>query len=523
MGLKAKVATPCGNWPEDLASGSSLEGWKNEPYANFGCASQAVLAAQVDDPRDFVQPRALGPSDVAMRMRAIEDVRNGKDPGTDWATDLDADRRERDASSAMSLARRAAPAVVQIDPLPRVSIQAFCESVEASAVVADAAADRRMAKAQVKQNMGGAAAALEAYRNAATPNVIVLEAPADRSALIAELDELAQNCDPGTKVVVLGRANDVALYRQLIARGVSEYLAAAVRGRGLRAGDLPAVPRAGREAARPRRRRGRRQGRRRRLDCGAQPRLVARLRSRTRRRSSPTSTSPSAPPGSTTTRTRPRASPTRCSRPSASTRCSSTGCSPNAATTSACSPRPATLDRVLDFSDTAFDTLLDAMRASTPWIVLDLPHVWTGWARRTLIAADDVILVASPDLANLRNAKNLIDALKAARPNDHPPRLVINGVGMMRRPEIALADFARTVEVKPIAVIPARRQALRRRRQQWPDDRGNRSEGKDRPDVRRTRPIGRRLGGAGAIAQESARTADVGAAPGSGLILRRAA
>lgn len=88
IGLKAKVATPCGNWPDDLASGSSLEGWKNEPYANFGCASQAVLAAQVDDPRDFVQPRALAPSDVEMRTRAIEDVRDGKDPGTTWKTDL---------------------------------------------------------------------------------------------------------------------------------------------------------------------------------------------------------------------------------------------------------------------------------------------------------------------------------------------------------------------------------------------------------------------------------------------------
>ena len=88
LGLKAKVATPCGNWPEDLASGSSLEGWKNEPYANFGCASQAVLAAQVDDPRDFVQPRALGPSDVAVRMRAIENVRKGQDPGTTWVTGL---------------------------------------------------------------------------------------------------------------------------------------------------------------------------------------------------------------------------------------------------------------------------------------------------------------------------------------------------------------------------------------------------------------------------------------------------
>jgi pilus assembly protein CpaD len=88
MGLKAEVRTPCGMWPQDLASGSSLEGWKNEPYYNFGCATQSVIAAQVDDPRDFVQPRALGPSDVAMRTRAIEDVRQGEDPGTAWVTDL---------------------------------------------------------------------------------------------------------------------------------------------------------------------------------------------------------------------------------------------------------------------------------------------------------------------------------------------------------------------------------------------------------------------------------------------------
>jgi pilus assembly protein CpaD len=92
MGLKAIVPTACGQWPEDLASGSSVEGWKNEPYSNFGCATQSMIAAQVDDPRDFVQPHALGPSDVAMRTRAIEDVRDGKDPRTQWSqsqTDMD--------------------------------------------------------------------------------------------------------------------------------------------------------------------------------------------------------------------------------------------------------------------------------------------------------------------------------------------------------------------------------------------------------------------------------------------------
>jgi pilus assembly protein CpaD len=89
-GLKAEVVSRCGQWPRDLASGSSTETWKNESYWNFGCATQSMLAAQVDDPRDFARARTLGPSDVQMRLRAINDVRQGADPGTGWATQLTA-------------------------------------------------------------------------------------------------------------------------------------------------------------------------------------------------------------------------------------------------------------------------------------------------------------------------------------------------------------------------------------------------------------------------------------------------
>ncbi|MGO9419339.1 AAA family ATPase [Roseiarcus sp.] len=345
------------------------------------------------------------------------------------------------------------PAVVQIDPVPRVSIQAFCETVEASAVVAAAAGDRRMAKAQVKQTMGGAAAALEAFRNAATPNVIVLEAPADRAALIGHLDELAQNCDSGTKLVVLGRANDVSLYRQLIARGVSEYLVPPFEVVDF----VQAISQLFRAP-------------------GAKPlgRVVAVVGAKGGVGASTVahnlawslaSVSEKAtivadfdlafgtagldynqdPPQSVADAV---FAPERVDTVLVDRLLAK--CGDNLSLLAA----PATLDRTLDFTETAFDTLIDAMRASTPWIVVDLPHLWSGWARRTLIASDDVVLVASPDLANLRNAKNLIDALKGARPNDHPPRLVLNGTGMLRRPEIAAAEFAKTVELKPIAVIP---------------------------------------------------------------------
>jgi pilus assembly protein CpaD len=84
QGLKAEVADRCGQWPTDLASGSSIETWKNQHYPNFGCATQSALAAQIDDPRDLVQARGSSPPDEDMRLRAIQNVRKGTDPGTNW-------------------------------------------------------------------------------------------------------------------------------------------------------------------------------------------------------------------------------------------------------------------------------------------------------------------------------------------------------------------------------------------------------------------------------------------------------
>ena len=115
---------------------------------------------------------------------------------------------------------------------------------------------------------------------------------------------------------------------------------------------------------------------------------------------------------------------------------------------------PATLDRVYDFSTEAFDSIFDSLRATMPCIVLDVPHQWVGWSKRALIGADDILVVAGPDLANLRNAKNMLDLLRAARPNDHRPHYCLNQVGVPKRPEITPADFAKALEDQPVAVIP---------------------------------------------------------------------
>lgn len=83
--LQASVASSCGEWPDDLASGTSLDGWDNRSYHNFGCAATKTLTAQIDDPRDVVRPRAEDPTDVRLRTRAIGSIRINNDPGTAWS------------------------------------------------------------------------------------------------------------------------------------------------------------------------------------------------------------------------------------------------------------------------------------------------------------------------------------------------------------------------------------------------------------------------------------------------------
>lgn len=337
--------------------------------------------------------------------------------------------------------------------VPRINIHAFCDNQQTAETMKLAASDRRMARAHTTIQLGGIMAAAQVYQSQPTPNVLLVESHGSRDVILSELSSLAEVCQPDTKVIVIGHLNDVLLYRELMRLGVSEYLVAPLHqlqiietisalfhnpkaaplGRvyafvGAKGGvgsstiahnfawltsrilgtdtvitDLDlAFGTAGLnfnqdtsngifDAL----------GQPERLDATLIERLLTKLNDKLSLLSG-----------------------------------------------------PGGVDRDLSVEAHAVDTILGAMRSTIPCIVVDVPNMWAPWIKYTLIHADQVIITATPELASLRNAKNLIDLLKQARPNDPPPRLVLNQVGVPKRPEIQAADFGKAVGVDVTCVIP---------------------------------------------------------------------
>jgi len=337
--------------------------------------------------------------------------------------------------------------------IPRITVHAFCDGADVAESIGAAARDRQMAKAQLSVRPGGIAAAIAHFREKPSPNLIVIETRLPGNELLAELDRLAEVCDPGTKLMVIGHANDIAFYRELMSRGVSEYMLAPVAplsfvsaiasiygepGKGKLGQVLAFVGAKG----------------------GAGSSTIAHNVGWTianRLLANVIIADMDLPFGTASLDFDKDASQGIADAIQDSARLDDvlldrllTRCGDHLSLLSA----PAVLERPFDFQEGAFETLIEVAQASVPFLVLDVPHVWSSWTRKTLVAADEIVITAEPDLAGLRNARNLFGVLRQARPNDPAPRLVLNRVGMPKREEIKPSDFAKSVGAEPIACIP---------------------------------------------------------------------
>ena len=313
--------------------------------------------------------------------------------------------------------------------------------------------DRRLEKAVTDLRDGGLDAAVAYFTENNTPNLILVESALSGEELLAGVGSLADVCDEGTEVVVLGAVNDVETYRILVQEGVSDYLVAPFSPTQVFA-TIEAIA----------------------IDPNAPPRgrVIAFMGS-------------SGGSGSSTIAHNTAWSLAQIYDDDVfvldlDIAFGTLGLAYNAETEQgiqdclAAGDRldemlmqryiarpadhillltsPASLELPAEIDVEAFDFLLEMVRQTAPFIVLDIPHGWSAWIQHVLMQADEIVLTSQLDLAALRDCKNFTDLMRIKRVNDAPVRLALNHVGAYRKTELTEADFESAIGILPSLALP---------------------------------------------------------------------
>jgi pilus assembly protein CpaE len=338
-------------------------------------------------------------------------------------------------------------------PVPRITIHAACDRHEISDIISGVSADRRMARAEITVEHGGIESAITRFAAQASPNLLIIDTLMQGQQMLHCLDRLAQVIEEGTKVVIIGAVNDIALFRELMARGVSEYIVPPMQPLDLIRTICglyvnPDKPFAGRVIS----------------VIGARGGIGASTIAHNlawsiaeRQESGATLLDLDLSFGTAAldfNQDPPQSIADALMAPDRVDDVFLERVTTKQTQRLQMLTAPATLEREFELDPQSYEMVIERVRRTSPFVVLDLPHVWTSWIKHTLLAADDAIIVAGPDLASLRNTKNIIDLLKAMRPYDSPPAVVLSMVGVPKRPEIPFKDFAEALGCDPVAAIP---------------------------------------------------------------------
>ncbi|MBL1419234.1 MAG: AAA family ATPase [Alphaproteobacteria bacterium] len=336
--------------------------------------------------------------------------------------------------------------------IPQISIQAFYETTPTAQLLQMSAGDRRMSRTHITMQAGGIVAAKAFYQNIPTPNLIIIESRLAHNELLLALDDLASVCDAGTKVCIMGHENDIMLYRDLVSKGVSDYLVLPTSPLNLieciyNIYHDPQSKPLGKKFA----------------FFGAKGGVGSSTLAHNIAYSIAYNIQDSVTvvdmdfafgtlglnfnqdPSQNIAEL--LKTPDRIDEATIDKMLLRHGGYLNLL------PNMTSIEKSTEISVAAVGNMLQCMSQSVANSIIDLPHVWNDWVKSTLVQADQIIITATPDLASLRNTKNIIDFLKTSRVQDSDPLIVMNQMGMLRKPEIKTKDFADTVGASVVTEI----------------------------------------------------------------------
>ncbi len=354
--------------------------------------------------------------------------------------------------AAGNMKSAAEPQVQGLPPLPAINVHFFAETPQGAELFRRTAMDRLMRRPHVEVFEGGIPAAVAAYEQETSPELLVLESTADREALFAQLAALAEVVVPTTQVVVVGHINDLYLYRDLLNEGVRDYLAMPLDVHALLT-SLSGIFIA--EAENPVGRIVSFIGAKGGAGSSAIAHNVSWLLSRKYKIKTALADLDLA---YGTAGLDFEASPAQgiLDALAGIDRLDANmidkllhKCSEHLMLLAS----PCSLEEIPPIEEQQLAGILDVMREVVALTVLDLPSTWSNWMRAAIIQSELVVVTSTPELAALRNTKALLDNIRNLRPNEEPPLLVLNQVDP-DLPQVPAEQFAATVGVKDWLEIP---------------------------------------------------------------------
>lgn len=400
-----------------------------------------VMIGALSAPADDEEPPFDAPDedDQLFTSGTLQRVEEQQQP-QEWLPEGASDRRSTLAAER-SEGQRAAE-----QPVPAIKIYAAWERDNVSEMFERLVADPRMARADFEVERGGIERAIERFRDCSSPDLLVLDTTLNGGEMLACLDRLAHVLEQGAKLIVIGAVNDIGLLRELATRGISDYMVAPMRRDDLVRAICALYT--GEHNSRVI------------AVIGASGGVGASTLAHNiawsiaeRQECAATLIDLDLSFGTANFSFKDDAAKTVADvlgdESADDTFIEHAAVKPTKRLRVL--PAPANLEPGVRLDASSLDQLLLRARRLSPFVVLDLPHVWSGWVKQILASADDVVVVSAPDLASLRNTKNMLEQFRHLRPRAHAPSVVLSMTGMPKRPEILAKDFAQSLDTSPVA------------------------------------------------------------------------
>ncbi|MEZ5994543.1 MAG: hypothetical protein R3C25_02215 [Hyphomonadaceae bacterium] len=391
------------------------------------------------------------PPDLAEALGPAEGEREDEDPPfdpPDPGDEIFVCAEQKTSEPKIGQAAATSPSPPRAKPVPTISIHVSWEQSSTGDIIDAFAADPLLARAKIAVGRGGIDAAIERLSGGERPDLLIIDTNLQRGEMLAGLDRLVEVSHRDLKLIIIGSINDVGLLRDLNARGVSQYLMSTPAPDDLASMVANLY-----------------------VDTD-KSHLLAVIGARGGVGASTIAANIAFAVAGGRNLTAALLDLDLCFGASAfNFSADAAGALSEVLAANgevdedialdriAMRPMerlkvftaPATPGRSASLDCASLERLVRGARRTSQFVVVDLPHLWSPWVKQALRLADDILIVAGPDLASLRNTSNMLKALRELRAGAPEPMIALSTVGAPKRPEIPLRDFAQACGVTPCA------------------------------------------------------------------------